>query len=190
MKTTGLITAVLSLSLLHCSSTPDKGPVSPMPDSNEAAPPSTDEGTGAPAEKTVATNKQELVQAALDALKSGDPDNYIALMMTLEEAKQHCPEVEKITAERQQEGYAAARADFAKCMALGDWGGASLDEIRGGEVRETLRGCADSIQDVKKIKFWVKLGDKLVHVKLDDPVVLNGNEWRSPGDGPRCREDN
>lgn len=138
------------------------------------------------------TSKEELTKAALAALKAGDADAYLALIMAKAELQEHCSEgVAKLKAGKLDKLFkeldTKTRRRVAECKALFDWSKAKQVEVKGGDIRDRpAKGCKDTVKRVKDINVDFEVDGTKYKVKLDDPQIFGG-VWRFTEE-PQCRK--
>ena len=72
---------------------------------------------------------------------------------------------------------------LAQCKSLiPSWEGAIEIKRTGGGIRK--REC-DLVSSIKDVNVTYRLGDRLVNIRVDDPILINGRYYIS--DDPTCR---
>jgi len=131
------------------------------------------------------TTSQELANAVFTALKAGDQQALIDLIVTVDDVSRACPALTKKFVAEREKIVAASRDHFVECQSMIDWSQATISGFKGGEVREASEKCAGA-QLLRDVHIFVRSGPKLLEMKLDEPLALAGVVVLGD-DNPRCK---
>ncbi|MFT7581231.1 MAG: hypothetical protein ACI9MR_002905 [Myxococcota bacterium] len=130
-----------------------------------------------------------LVERLVTAVKAGDVERAAGLLMTIEQAKALCPEMDfgngRVAGQLLKEAAKVAEDVGVKCKAF-DWANAKQVSITGGEEVGTNNKCP-GIVGLRDIKIHYNIGGKHIVIKIDEPGrSVDGKQWFM-GESPRCR---
>jgi hypothetical protein len=128
----------------------------------------------------------ELIERGLSAIRAGNADEYMALFITSDVARQQCPELAQLSAERAREAYDSTSQRIAECSQLLDW--SKAHEVRRvvSNAETATNFCHGKFHELKDSYVFFEESGLHVSVKLDDPVHI-GRIYLF-ADNPRCRQ--
>lgn len=133
-------------------------------------------------------DKEAFAKQALALVQQGNVAAYAKLMPSIEELSKWCwgmiaMQGEEATVARLDKLAKQTAENLPECKKL-DWSTAKQTKATGGEVQESVPGCA-GVAQLRDFKFNFEIGEETYQVKLDDPFIRDGEHFGFLGD-PEC----